>query len=80
LVDPINSSSLKFVNNRWSDYNKCTNVPFVYQSSSLEYHELVKDQDVDDNYDPSILEWVYTNYPKTLVYHDAQVNVFVVMN
>jgi hypothetical protein len=30
LVDLRNSSSLKFVNNWWSDYNTCTNVPFVY--------------------------------------------------
>jgi hypothetical protein len=30
LAKPINSSSPKFVNSRHSDYNGCTNVPFVY--------------------------------------------------
>ncbi len=30
---------------------------------------------MDDNYNPSIPKWVYTNYPKTLVYDDAQVIV-----
>jgi hypothetical protein len=30
---------------------------------------------VDDNYDPSILEWVDENYSKTFVYDDAHVNV-----
>ncbi len=58
-----------------SDYNRCTNAPFVYQLALLEYHELVKDQDIKDNYDPSILEWVDANYPKTFVYDDAHVNV-----
>jgi hypothetical protein len=30
---------------------------------------------VGDNYNPSIPKWVDMNYPKTLVYDDAQVNV-----
>jgi hypothetical protein len=30
---------------------------------------------VDDNYNFNIPKWVNTNYPKTLVYDDAQVNV-----
>jgi hypothetical protein len=30
LVNPGNSSSFEFVNSWQSDYNKCTNVPFVY--------------------------------------------------
>jgi hypothetical protein len=32
LVDFGNSSCLKSMNNRMSDYNKHTNLPFVYQS------------------------------------------------
>jgi len=43
LADPRNSSSPKFVNSRWNDYNKCTNAPFVYQSTSPKYCELVED-------------------------------------
>jgi hypothetical protein len=34
LVDLGNSSNPKFVNNRMNDYNKCTNLPFVYQSKT----------------------------------------------
>jgi hypothetical protein len=30
MVDLGNSSSLKSVNSRKNDYNKCTNLPFVY--------------------------------------------------
>jgi hypothetical protein len=30
---------------------------------------------MDDNYDLSIPKWVDKNYPRNLVYHDAQVNV-----
>ncbi len=30
---------------------------------------------MDDNYNLNIPKWVDTNYPKTLVYDDAQVNV-----
>jgi hypothetical protein len=35
------------------------------------YHEPLEDLDVDDNYDPNILEWVDMNYPRTFVYDDA---------
>jgi len=30
---------------------------------------------MDDNYNLSIPKWVDENYPRILVYHDAQVNV-----
>ncbi len=30
LADPRNSSSPKFVNSQWNDYNKYTNASFVY--------------------------------------------------
>ncbi len=30
LADLRDSSSPKFVNSQWNDYNKCTNAPFVY--------------------------------------------------
>jgi hypothetical protein len=30
LADPRNFSSSKFVNNWQSDYNRCTNIPFMY--------------------------------------------------
>lgn len=43
LVDPRNSSSPKFVNSQWNDYNKRTNASFVYQSTSLEYYEPIED-------------------------------------
>ncbi len=43
LANLINSSNPKFMNSWHSDYNGCTNVPFVYQSTSLEYHEPIKD-------------------------------------
>jgi hypothetical protein len=36
LADPKNSSSSKFVNSQMSDYNRCTNLLFVYQSTSLD--------------------------------------------
>ncbi len=62
--------------NSWqSDYNKDTNAPFVYQSTSLEYHELVEDLDVESNYGLSILKWVDANYLITYVYDDAHMNV-----
>jgi hypothetical protein len=41
IANPKNSSSLEFVNSQ-SDYNRHTNLPFVYQSTSLKYHEIVK--------------------------------------
>ncbi len=63
------------MNSRHSDYNGCTNVPFVYQLAFLEYHEPIKDQDVEDNYNPNILEWVDANYQITIVNDDAHVNV-----
>jgi hypothetical protein len=47
----------------------------VYQSTSQKYHELEEDWDVENNYDPNILEWVDTNYPITYVCDDAHVNV-----
>ncbi len=28
---------------QWNDYNKCTNAPFVYYSTSPKYYELVED-------------------------------------
>lgn len=75
LVNPGNSSSFEFVNSWQSDYNKCTNVPFVYQLALQKYHEPLEDLDVDDNYDPSTPKWVDMNYPRTFVYDDAHVNV-----
>ncbi len=42
LVDLGNSSSPECVNSWWSNYNKHTNVPFVYQSASPKYHEPVR--------------------------------------
>jgi hypothetical protein len=41
IANPKNSSSLGFVNNQ-SDYNRHKNLPFLYQSASLKYHEIVK--------------------------------------
>jgi hypothetical protein len=66
-----NSSSPKFVNSQQNDYNKCTNVPFVYQLTLQKYHEPLKDLDVDDNYDLNIPKWVYMNYPRTSMYDVA---------
>jgi hypothetical protein len=43
MADLGNFSTPKFVNSWSSDYNRCTNIPFVHQSITLEYHELVKD-------------------------------------
>jgi hypothetical protein len=43
----------------------------VYESTSPKYHEPIKDWDVDDNYNPSILEWVDENYIRNFVYDDA---------
>ncbi len=37
--------------------------PFVNQSTLPKYHELVKDWDMEDNYDLNILEWGDANYP-----------------
>ncbi len=31
LVDPRKFSSSKFMNNWWNDYNRCTNIPFIYK-------------------------------------------------
>jgi hypothetical protein len=42
----------------------------MYQLASQEYHEPIEDWEVDDNYDPSILEWVDENYPRNYVYDD----------
>jgi hypothetical protein len=39
----INSSSLDVLTSWRSGYNKCTNVPCVYQLALLEYSELVED-------------------------------------
>lgn len=41
-ADLGNSSSLESMNSQWSDYNRRTNVPFVYQSTLPKYHELVR--------------------------------------
>jgi hypothetical protein len=73
MVDLGNSSNLKYVNS-WSDYNKYTNLPFLYQLALSEYHELIKDKDMEDNYDPNIPKWANANYPITSLY-GAQVNV-----
>jgi hypothetical protein len=73
MVDLGNSSNIKYVNS-WSDYNKYTKLPFVYQLALLEYHELVEDWDMENNYDPNIPKWVDANYPRTSLY-DAKVNV-----
>ncbi len=43
LVDTKKISSLTCVNSRQSDYNRHTNASFMYQSASLEYHELIED-------------------------------------
>jgi hypothetical protein len=75
LTDPRNSSSSKFVNSRKSDYNRHTDLPFVYQSTSLEYHEPIEYWGVEDNYDPNILEWANVNCLRIFMYDDAQVNV-----
>jgi hypothetical protein len=73
MVDFGNSSNLKYVNS-WSDYNKYTNLPFVYQLALSKYSELVENWDMEDNYDPNIPKWVDANCPRTSLYH-AQVNV-----
>ncbi len=70
MVDPRNSSSSKFVNS-WSDYNKCTNLPFVHQLTLQEYHEPIKHWEVENNYDPNILKWANVNYPRASMYNDA---------
>ncbi len=75
MRDPINSSSPWYVNNQRSDYNRCTNLPFVYKSTLPKYHELIKDKDVEDNYDPNIPKGVDANCPRMFVYDDAQVNI-----
>jgi len=41
LANLGNSSSPKSMHSRWNDYNRCTNMPFVYQLALLEYHELI---------------------------------------
>ncbi len=71
LVDPRNSSSLEFMNSQWSDYNRCINLPFVYQKTSLEYYEPMEDWDMEDDYDLSILNWVDANYLRTFMYEHA---------
>jgi hypothetical protein len=43
LEDLGNFSSSKSVNNRKNDYNRHTNLPFVYQSTLPKYHEPVED-------------------------------------
>lgn len=48
----------------------------MYQSTPLKYHEIVQDWDVEDNYDPNILEWVDVNYQIMSMYDDAHVKVF----
>jgi hypothetical protein len=70
MVDPRNSSNSKFVNS-WSDYNKHTSLPFVYQLTLQEYHEPIKNWEVKNNYDPNIPKWVNANYKKTFMYNDA---------
>lgn len=70
LVNLERFSSSESVNNQ-NDYNRCINLPFVYQLTSLKYHELVEDWDEEDNYDLNILEWANENYPRTCVYDDA---------
>ncbi len=41
LENPQKNSSPKHMHSRWSDYNKCKNMPFVYQLTLPEYHELI---------------------------------------
>jgi hypothetical protein len=43
LVDLRSSSSPEFVHCQQNDYNRHTNVPFVYQSTSLKYYEPIED-------------------------------------
>jgi hypothetical protein len=43
MSDPRNSSSPWYVNNQRSDYNRCTNLPFVYKLTSPKYHESIED-------------------------------------
>jgi hypothetical protein len=62
MVDLGNSSSPKFMNSRSNDYNRCINIPFVHQSTMLEYHELIEDWDVDYNYDHIIPKWILNYY------------------
>ncbi len=71
LSNPGIFSSAKSMHNQKNDYNKRTSIPFVYESTSPKYHEPIKDWDVDDNYNPSILEWVDENYIRNFVYDDA---------
>ncbi len=40
LANIINFSNPKYVNNWQNDYNRHTNAPFVYKSTSPKYHEL----------------------------------------
>jgi hypothetical protein len=47
----------------------------VYQLGSSEYHELVNNWDVGDNYNPNIPKWAGANYPRTFMYDDAHANV-----
>ncbi len=47
MVGLGNFSSPKFVNSRSNDYNRCTTIPFVHQSITLEYHEPIEDWEVD---------------------------------
>ncbi len=75
MVDPGNSSNIDFVNSQRNDYSWHTNLPFVYQITSSKYHEPIKDQDMEDNYNPNIPEWANVNYLKMFVYDDAQVNI-----
>jgi hypothetical protein len=43
LADLGYSLGLELVHSRRKDCNKCTSIPFVYQSTLLEYYELTKD-------------------------------------
>jgi hypothetical protein len=59
--------TLKFefkIHDSWrSDYNRHTNLSFVYLLTSREYHELVENWDIKKIYNLSIPEWADASYP-----------------
>ncbi len=68
-------SSFESMNSWRKDVIGGLQLRFVYQSTSLDYYELVEDWEVDENTNIDVIEEINENYLRSFEYAKVHVNV-----
>ncbi len=72
---PQEISSPESMNSQRKDVTKSIQPRFMYQSTSLDYYELMEDWEVEENTNIDVFEEIEENYLQSFEYAEAQVNM-----